>query len=205
MKPVFAKSLLSIFWPALIVLLGHPIPDARAQGPDTVQHTSHSPFWGDRSDTALVIDGGIVPLVAAPGSGTQVRGGNGVTITWSKDDAIARIRGASRAEAALLDLMGKKEAAAAWTKYMASTVHGPGYKLQMHDFQPDCLDVNHWRIGAITMDYSLAGRNSSSLLMLWRCADGSSLAVTMQSDPGPFKAHCTELFSMIGSSLLLKR
>jgi hypothetical protein len=197
LKSIFA------FWPALVLLLGHPAADARAQGPETVQRTVHSSLSGDRTYTCLVIDGGVVPLAVAPGSDAQVRGGSGVTITWPADHATARIRGATPAEAALLDLMGRPEAAAAWTKYMGSTLRGPGYKFQVHDFQPDCLDVNHWRIGAITMDYTVGGRTSASLLMLWRCKNGTSLAVTMQADPEPFKAHYKELFSMIGASLLL--
>jgi hypothetical protein len=188
---------------ALLLLPGASLPCARAQGPDTVQRTIHSHFWGDRTYTSLVIDGGIVPLVVPPGGDTQVRGGTGVTITWPKDDAIARIVRATRAEAGLLDLMGQKEAADAWKKYIASTLHGTGYKVQVHDFQPDVLDVNHWRIGAITMDYSLGGRASSSLLMLWRCKDGSSLAVTLDASPETFESHSKEIFSMIGTSLVL--
>ncbi len=203
MKPPRSRSVLSLFWPALILLLGHPIPDARAQGPDTIQRTIHSHF-GDRTYTCLVIDGGVVPLVP-PDSNTQVRGGNGVTITWPKDNAIAIIRGASPAEAALIELMGKKEGAEAWKKYMASTLHGPGYTCTVHDFQPDMLDVNHWRIGAITMDFAVGGGKYASLLMIWRCRDGTTLAVTMQCGPDQFEAHCKELFGMIGASLVMAR
>jgi hypothetical protein len=202
MKTVHRRTVLTLFWPALILLLGHLNPDARAQGPDTIQRTLHNHFTGDHTYTCLVIDGGVVPLIPA-GNDTEVRGGNGVTITWPKDNAIAIIRGASRAEAALLNLMGTKDAAAAWTKYMASTLHGPGYTYTVHDFQPDMLDVNHWRIGAITMDFTVGGGKYSSLLMIWRCRDGSTLAVTMQSSPDQFKSHCDDLVAMIGSSLIL--
>jgi hypothetical protein len=202
MKSVCSRAVLSLFWPALILLLGHPIAEARAQGPDTVQRTIRNRLTGDHTYTCLVIDGGVVPLVS-PNSHAQVRGGSGVTITWSTDDAIATIRGASGAEAALIELMGKKEGPDAWKKYMASTLHGPGYKYTVHDLQPDILDVNHWRIGAITMDYTLAGRASSSLLMIWRCKDGSTLAVTLQAGRENFQAHSQEIFAMIGASLLI--
>ncbi len=202
MNAIRAKSVLSL-WPVLLLLLGHPLASARAQGPDTVQRTIHSHFWGDRTYTCLAIDGGVVPLIVPPNSDTQVRGGDGVTIAWPEDHAIAVIRGASRAEAALLDLMGTNDAAAAWKKYLASTLHGPGYTCTVHDFQPDMLDVNHWRIGAITMDFAVGGAKYSSLLMIWRCKDGSTLAVTMQCGRDEFKSHCEELFTMIGSSLLL--
>jgi hypothetical protein len=181
--------------------MAHLTPGAR--GVDTIERTLHDHFQGDRTFTCLVIDGGVVPLGVERGRDTQVRGGGGVTITWPKDNAIAYIRDATHAEAALLNLMGTQDAPVAWTKYMISTLHGPGYKYQVHDYQPDILDVNHWRIGAITMDYSVGGLSSSSLLMLWRCKDGASLAVTMQCDPAQFQAHYNELFSMIGASLLL--
>ncbi len=198
-----AKSLRAV-WPVFILLLGHPLTSATAQGVATVQKTLHSYAWGDRTYTCLAIDGGVVPLIVPPMGDAQVQGGDGVTITWPKDDATAIIRGASHAEVALLDLMGTDKAADAWKKYIASTVHGPGYKISVHDFQPDVLDVNHWRIGAISMDYSVGGMNSSSLLMIWRCKDGSTLAVTMQASADMFKSHADELFAMIGTSLVRK-
>jgi hypothetical protein len=195
---------LASFWPALILLAGLPLANAGAQGPATVARTIHSYAWGDRTYTALAIDGGVVPLITPPTSGTHIRGGDGVTITWPGDDAIARIRGASKPEAGLLDMMGTPDAPDAWKKYIASTLHDHRYTFQVHDFQPDVLDVNHWRIGAISMDYSLGGLKSSSLLMIWRCLDGSTLAVTLQSGAGTFKAHSQELFSLIGASLMMK-
>jgi hypothetical protein len=187
--------------PALLLLLA--CSSAGAQGLATVQRTIHTYAWGDRTYTCLAIDGGIVPLVPPMGDAT-VEGGDGVTVTWPKDGAFAVIRGASRAEAALLDLMGKPEAADAWKLAIASTLHGHGYKFKVNDFQPDVLDVNHWRIGSISMDYTIGAMKSSSLLMLWRCKDGSNLAVTMQAGSDKFKSHSDELFSMIGAAMIMK-
>jgi hypothetical protein len=202
MTPIRTKSLLPAL-AAFILLFGLSLPGAHGHGVATVTRTLHSYAWGDRSYTCLAIDGGDVPLIVPPGGDARVQAGDGVTITWPKDNAVATIRGASPEEAALVDLMGQKEAADSWKKYIASTLHDPRYQIQVHDFQPDVLDVNHWRIGAITMTYSIGGRVSSSLLMIWRCKDGSTLAVTMQAGPDSFKSHSDELFSMIGSSLLL--
>jgi hypothetical protein len=187
----------------LFILLAFPLV-RNAQGVGTSQRTIPSFSWGNRTYTCLLIDGGEVPLAVPPVGGPVIHGGGGeVTITWPKDGTIAVIRTGSRAEAALLDLMGKQEAADAWKKYMASTLRGPGYTFTVHDFQPDRLSVNHWRIGAITMDYAVGGRKSSSLVMLWRCKDGSTLAVTMQSGPDEFKGHYDELITMIGNSLVI--
>jgi hypothetical protein len=187
-----------------MMVAGLSQPGACAQGLPTVQYTMHSHAWGDRSYPSLVIDGGVVPLIVPPHGDATVAGGDTATITWTKDRAVAVIRRASPGEAALVDLMGKPAAADAWKKYMASTLRGPGYTYKVNDFQPDVLDVNHWRIGAITMDYSVGGRKSSSLVMLWRCKDGTTLAVTLQGDPDEFKSHSDELFSMIGASLLMR-
>jgi hypothetical protein len=194
---------LTQYWPALALLAGLLPATASAQGLETVQRVMHSRSWGDRTYTCLAIDGGVVPLVVPPGKGTRVQAGGGVTITWPNDDGIAHIRTASKQEAALADLMGKPEAAEAWKKYIASTLRGPGYKFQIDDFQPDMLDVNEWRIGAVSMEFTLAGRSSSSLVMIWRCKDGSTLAVTLLAGLDAFKAHAAEIDSMIGSSLLL--
>jgi len=159
--------------------------------------------WGNRTYTCLDIDGGQVPLPVPPVGGPLVHGGDSVTISWPKDGAVAIIRTASKPEAALADLMDQKEGPDAWAKYIKSTLKGSGYTSTVHDFQPNCLNVNHWKIGAITMDYALGGRKSSSLLMIWRTKDGSTLTVTMQSDPDVFKTHNTDLFTLIGGSLVI--
>jgi hypothetical protein len=177
---------------------------AGAQGLATVQRTFHSYGWGDRTYTCLAIDGGVVPLVIPPGNDATVSAGDDVTISWPTDGATAVIRPASKAEAALVDLMGKPDAADSWKRYIVSTLRDKGYTYQVHDFQPDILDVNHWRIGAITMDYSIGGRKTTSLSMLWRCKSGATLAVAMQADPGHFKSHSDQLFSLIGASMILK-
>ena len=178
-------------------------PSNRALALATSQRVIHTFSWGDRAYTCLNIDGGQVPLPVPPSGGPTIQGGSSLSIKWPTDGTIAIIRDASKSEAALLDLMGTEKAADAWKRYMGSTLHGTGYTSTVHDFQPDCLDVNHWHIGAITMDYELGGRKSSSLLMIWRCKDGTTLAVTMQSDPSVFKAHYTELTSLIGGSLVM--
>jgi len=144
-------------------------------------------------------------LFTPPVGGPKVEAGDGVTITWPKDGTVARIRTASREEATLADMMGQPDAAEAWKKAIAAPLHDPGFTYKVNDFQPDFMNVNHWRIGAITMDFSIGGRQSSSLLMIWRCKDGSTLTVTMEADPEPFKAHSKELFSMIGASMLLNK
>jgi len=203
MKRIRSKHLL-FFWAAFLAL-GHPFQGAVALGFGTVQKTFHTYALGDRTYTCLAIDGGVVPLIVPTGSdATILGGGDSVTVNWRKDGDIAFIRGASPAEAALLDLMGKPAAADAWKKAIASTLRDPGYKYKVNDFQPDFLDVNHWRIGAITMDYTIGGRKCSSLMMLWRCKDGSTLAVTTRADAARFKAHCDLLFSMIGGSIIMK-
>jgi hypothetical protein len=191
------------FAAALILVLAHPYPSAGAGGLSTVERTFHSYAAGDQTCTCLAIDGGIVPLIPPRGGDFSVQGGDGAAIIWPEDDTIARIRSATPAEAALANLMGAPEAADAWKRYFASTLSGGGYKIDVHDFQPDVLDVNHWRIGAITMDYSIGGRKSSSLLMIWRCKDGSTLAVTMNSDPGSFKGHYDELSRLIGGAMIM--
>ena len=144
---------------AFILLLGCSLLTASAQGLGTVQRTFHT-FRGDRTYTCLLIDGGAVPLT--PSGTAKVSAGDGVSVNWPEDGAAAIIRPGSSGEAALLNLMGKPEAALAWKKYIVATLRDPGYTYLVHDFQPDVLDVNHWRIGAITMDYSIGGRKSSS-------------------------------------------
>ena len=189
---------------ACFFLLAFTLPKT-ARGVGTSQRTISSYSWGDRTYTCLLIDGGEVPLPVPPTGGPTVLAGNGgVSITWPKDGAVAIIRSGSKGEAALLDLMDKPEGPDAWKRYIVSTLRGPGYTYAVHDFQPDCLTVNHWRIGAITMDYAVGGRKSSSLLMLWRCKDGSTLAVTMQSGPDEFKSHYDELFALIGGALVIR-
>jgi hypothetical protein len=186
-------------------MLGHSTLGDDARGLSTIQRTFHTYSWGDKTYTCLVIDGGIVPLCTPPVGGPKVEAGDGVTITWPKDGTVATIRTASREEAALADMMGQPDAAEAWKKAIVSTLHDSGFTYKVNEFQPDFMDVNHWRIGAITMDFSIGGRQSASLLMIWRCKDGSTLTVTMQADPEPFKAHSKELFSMIGASMLLNK
>jgi hypothetical protein len=163
----------------------------------------HTFSWGDRSYTCLDIDGGQVPLPIPPVGGPKITVGNGVAITWPPDGATAIIRDASKPEAALFDLMGKPEGGDAWKKYMVSRLRGKGYTTTVNDLQPDCLNRNHWRMGAITMDYALGGRKSSALLLLWRCRDGSTLAVTMDTDPAAFKTGVAELFSLLGGAALI--
>ena len=185
------------------ILLGFPFPRAGAQGIHTIQRTLHTHDAGDVTYVCLAIDGGVVPLVPSSRD-MRIQAGGGISITWTKDNSIATFRGASAAEATLADLMGTPKAADAWKSAIASTLHGSGYTVEIHPYQPDILDVNHWRIGAITMDYAIGGRKSSSLLMIWRCKDGSTLAITMNSDPAQFKGHCDELYGLVGSSMLMR-
>jgi hypothetical protein len=58
-------------------------------------------------------------------------------------------------------------------------------------------------MAAITMDYTIGGRTSSGLLILWRCNDGSTLAVTMESDPIPFKTHLADIRTILGGAMLV--
>jgi hypothetical protein len=53
------------------------------------------------------------------------------------------------------------------------------------------------------MDYALGGRKSSALLILWRCNDGSTLAVTMDTDPTPFKTHLADIRNLLGSAMFV--
>jgi hypothetical protein len=197
MRPV--RPLAATFAFLLILL---PLGDkALALATSTRVIPSYS--WGNRTYTCLDIDGGQVPIPVPPVGGPVIQGGDSITLTWPKDGTVAVIRSASKPEAALADLMDQKEAPDAWAKYIKSTLKGAGYTSTVHDFQPNCLNVNHWKIGAITMDYALGGRKSSSLLMIWRTKDGSTLTVTMQSDPAVFKTHNTDLFALIGGSLVI--
>ena len=170
---------------------------------NTSQRVIHTFSWGDRSFTCLNIDGGQVPLPIPPVGGPKVAVGNGVAITWPGDGATAIIRDASKGEAALFDQMGKPEGADAWKKYMLSRLRGKGYTATVNALQPDCLDRNQWRMGAITMDYAVGGRKSSALLMLWRCKNGATLAVTMDTDPAVFKTRVSDLFNLLGGAMLI--
>jgi hypothetical protein len=169
----------------------------------TSERVIHTFSWGDRSFTCLNIDGGQVPLPIPPVGGPKVSAGSGVSITWPADGATATIRDASKSEAGLFDLLGKPEAADAWKDYMVSRLRGKGYSWKVGDIQPDFLDVNHWRMAAMTMDYALGGRISSSILILWRCIDGSTLAVAMESDPKAFKNHLADLRAILGGTMLV--
>jgi len=184
------------------ILAGFPFLQASAEGLHTAQRTIHTYAAGDVTYTCLVVDDGVVPLVPSSRD-MRIQAGSGVTITWTKDDSVAHIQNASATEAILADLMGTPKGADAWKSCIAATLHGGGYTMEVHPYQPDVLNVNHWRIGAITMDYSMGGRKSSSLLMIWRCKDGSTLAVTMNSAPEQFKGHCDELSALIGTSMLM--
>lgn len=73
----------------------------------------------------------------------------------------------------------------------------------MKDFQPGILAVNHWRIGAMSMDYSFSGVRSCVLLLLWRTKDGATIAVTMRTGFAEFKAHYDALCGMIGGAMLI--
>ena len=190
-----------IAWASLL-LAAIPLTDS-AEALSISQRVIHTFSWGDRTYTCLNIEGGQVPLPIPPLGGPKVTVGSGVAITWPADGATAIIRNASKPEAALIDLMDKPEGADAWKKYIVSRLHGEGYTATVGSLQPDCLDVNHWRMGAITMDYALGGRKSSALLLLWRCKDGSTLAVTMDTDPAALKTHVADLFTLLGGALVI--
>jgi hypothetical protein len=168
----------------------------------TVERKFNS-YRGERTNTCLVIDGGIVPLFVP--NDAELQTGGEIRMTWPKDGSYAIFRTATPAEAALFDIMDKPEGPAEWQKYLASTLGNGAAQYTLRDFQPDILAVNHWHMGAMSLDYSMQGVKSTRLLLLWRCADGTTLSVTLQTGFSDFKTHCDQLYSMIGGALLIEK
>jgi hypothetical protein len=168
----------------------------------TVERKMNS-YRGERTNTCLVIDGGVVPLFV-PDDATLQTGGE-IRMSWLKDGSYAIFRTATPVEAALFDIMDKPEGPAEWKKYLAATLGDGAAQYTLRDFQPDILAVNHWHMGAMSLDFSLQGVKSTRLLLLWRCADGTTITVTLQTGFNEFKTHCDQLYSMIGGSLLLEK
>jgi hypothetical protein len=175
---------------------------ASGAGLRTVERKFNS-YRGERTYTCLVIDGGIVPLFV-PGDAELVTGGE-IRMSWPKDGSYAIFRIATPGEATLLDMMDKPEGPAEWKKYLASILGNGAAQYTLHDFEPDILAVNHWHMGAMSLDYSLQGVKSTCLLLLWRCADGTTIAVTLQTGFKDFKTHCDQLYSMIGGAMLIPK
>jgi hypothetical protein len=172
-----------------------------AGGLRTVERSFPSYSHGVRTYTCLLIDGGIVPL-CVPNDATLENQG-GLKIVWPKDRSYAEIRKATEAEVSLLDQMDQPDGPKAWKDYLAAEIKKDSDQYELKDFQPGILPVNHWRIGAMTLDYSFAGVRSCILLLLWRTQDGTTIAVTMRTGFSEFKSHCDGLYQMIGGSMLV--
>jgi hypothetical protein len=182
---------------ALLILLA-PV---HAGGLRTVERSFPSYSHGVRSFTCLAIDGGIVPL-CVPDDATLENQGE-LKIVWPKDRSFAVIRKATEAEISLLDQMDQPDGPKAWKDYLAAEIKKDSDQYELKDFQPGILAVNHWRIGAMTLDYSFSGVRSCILLLLWRTQDGTTIAVTMRTGFSEFKSHCEGLYQMIGGSMLV--
>lgn len=167
----------------------------------TEERTLHT-YFGDKTVQCLAIDGALLPLIV-PGE-ARVEAYSDPRVVWPKEEHVALFRPASPEEIALLEIMDKPDASAAWEKYLAATLRGIADNYTVYDFQPDILAVNHWRIGAITLEYSLADHKYRSLLLLWRCRDGSTIAVTLRGILNDFQDHRDALYQMIGGSMLLQ-
>jgi hypothetical protein len=186
---------------AFLFLLLCSLSSASAGSLRTVERKIPSYSQGMRTYTCLVIDGGVVPLFV-PADAKLEREGD-LKLVWPADRTSATIRAASPEEVALLDAMDKPEGSAQWEKYLAATLGAAADQYTVRDFQPGTLAVNHWRIGVMVLDYSLAGMRSCALLLLWRCQDGSTLAVTMRTGFSDFNARRDQLYGMIGGAMLL--
>jgi hypothetical protein len=173
-----------------------------AAGLRTVEKQFPSYAHGQRTYTCLAIDGGIVPL-CLPDDAT-LECGDELKIVWPKDRSFAAVRKATATEASLLDQLDQPEGPKAWKDYLAEQIKKDSDQYALRDFQPGILAVNHWRIGAMSMDYSFAGVRSSILLLLWRTQDGTTITVTLRAGYADFKAHTDALYSMIGGAMLIK-
>lgn len=188
--------------PALVLSLLTGVALAESAGLSTGEKTIRSYAYGERVYKCLKIDGSIVPLVAPPGA--KVDGEGELKVVWPEDRSFAIIRKATAAEVALFEDMDKPEAPKEWKDYLAATIKNESDQYSVRDFQPNILAVNHWRIGAISMDYSFAGVRSCALLLLWRTQDGTTITVTMRTGFSDFKSRCDQLYSMIGGAMMLK-
>jgi hypothetical protein len=191
---------------ALIALsvLGLSLGNAGAASLPTEERDINSYAHGLTVYTCLDIDGGVVPLVVPYEARLEMN--NDITLVWPKDRCSAVFRPATMTEAVLLDKMDQPDAGDLWLKYLASTFHGAISNYSLHEFQPNIIPVNHWHIGAISMDYTQGGINYTGLLLLWRSQDkATTIAVTMQPEANQFQAKRDAIYSMIGASMLMQK
>jgi hypothetical protein len=194
----YLHSLRRLVWTSL--LLASPLP-APAASLRTVKKDIPSYSRGIRTYTCVAIDGGIVPL-CVPDDAT-LENEPELKIVWPQDRSAAEIRKATAAEVSLFDKMDQPDGPKEWKDYLAGQIKNVSDQYTVQDFQPDILPVNHWRMGALSLEYSFAGARSCILLLLWRTQDGATIAVTMRTGFSDFKAHREALYQMIGGSMLL--
>jgi hypothetical protein len=195
------SRLATLFAAAMLVGWGHPSASRAALASE--QRTIRSYAHGERVYTCLLIDGGALPLVVP--NDAQVEAGDAVTVSWPGDGTTASFQTATPREAALCDLMGQPQAAAEWQNYAAAALQETHSTCTLRDFQPNILPVNHWQIGAISMDFTSGGVPYTCLLMLWRCRDGSTIAVKLNARSDIFDAKRDVVFGLIGSGMLMEK
>lgn len=190
-------------WIAFLAL-GSPFWTAAGASLPTTERDINSYSRGKVTYTCLEIDGGVVPLIVPYDSRLELN--NDITLVWPKDRCSAAFRPATVVEAGLLDKMDAPDASDLWLKYLASTFHGAISNYSLHEFQPNIIPVNHWHIGAVSMDYTQGGVNYTGLLLLWRSQDkNTTIAVTMQTEADQFQAKREAIYSMIGVAMLLPK
>jgi hypothetical protein len=190
-------------WPVLILLLWCSHPPANGEGLPTVERTFPSYGHGLRTYTCLEIDGGIVPLVLP--NDARLQPGDELEVLWPKERSTAIFRAASATEVALMNMIDKPEGPVSWKRYLATLIDNDSDQYAVRDFQTHLLDVNHWRVAAMAMDYSLLGVRSCCALLLWRCQDGSTITVILRSGYDDYKIRFRELTAIIGGAMLVPK
>jgi hypothetical protein len=179
------------------------LPPANGESLPTVERSFPSYAHGDQTYTCLEIDGGIVPLILP--NDARIQSGDELELLWPKDRSTAIFRAASATEIALMNMIDKPEGPVSWKRYLATLIDGVSDQYAVRDFQTHLLDVNHWRVAAMAMDYSLLGVRSCCALLLWRCRDGSTIAVVMRTGYEDYKIRFRELNAIIGGAMLVPK
>jgi hypothetical protein len=187
----------------LALLLGAAVSPLHPASLPTVDRQISTYRYGEQTVTCLEIDGGVVPLKVPYGAQLEVN--SDVVVVWPEGGSRATFRPASARERELFTEMDKPEAAGDWQKYFESLYDKGASAFVLRDFQPDILQVNGWNMGQISMDFDLGGNKYTAMLLLWRCRDGSTIAVSMQSEAKSFLDQRTDLLAMIGSAMLMHK
>lgn len=204
LRGTFPGSLLTSRFTALLLLglafcLRPPVAQALTIG-ERVRSVYNR---GNVRFSCLMVDGGAVPMNPPSGARMTISGGV-IAFIWPEGKAEASLKNASPTESSLIDKNGKSVEQPAWESAILSQIDPTAIGKQLHDFQPDIMPINHWKMGVVAYDYQLGGTKWTTLLLVWRCQDGTSISVKLFSQASEFENTRNALYQIIGGSMLLE-